>query len=120
MWNDGPAMTDVQISIQDKTTTVAINAERLSAKMEEIFEAGLDAALDLLKFGLASDRLRIATSILNVASKAIGADSSTQMREIRLQVDDLFSQMRLSDATPTRPAPPTAHHPEKELGAGTT
>ena len=113
-------MTDVQISIQDKTTTVAINSERLSAKMEEIFEAGLDAALDLLKFGLASDRLRIATSILNVASKAIGADSSTQMREIRLQVDNLFSEMRVHPDVEISPAPPAAYDSEKELGAGET
>jgi hypothetical protein len=111
---------EAELVLKDTSHTVAINSERLSAKMEAIFEAGLDAALDILQFGIATDRLRIATSILNVASKAIGADSSTQMREIRLQVDDLFSQMRVQDAAPTRPLTPTTHNPEKELGASTT
>lgn len=92
---------------------VTVDQQRIAKKVELLFEEGLDAARDLLAFGIAEHKISIVKSILGAATKLISENSDTKTAEVRLALEEVFAGMRDVDAPSTGAATTTVDHQDE-------
>lgn len=103
-----------EVILTETKHVVSVDQQRIAHKVEQLFEEGLDAALDLLQFGIAEHKISIVKSILSAATKLLGEQSDTRAVEVRLALDSLFTDMRDIDAPTVGPVTTTVDHQDEE------
>ena len=107
--------TEAPVVVLPSVENVVIDEAEVGAKISALFIRGLDVAMDLLNSNIASLQLPIARTVLVAATKLLGQDNNQQTRDLRVQLDAIWSELReLPDAVKADAVTPTVDDPDEE------
>lgn len=89
------------IYLRVTNTPAILKDEQINTKVSNLISRVLDSALYQLEWGSAETQLGIMKAFLGPMTRAAIGEGSTEFEYVRSTLDDIMSQMRVSDATPT-------------------